>query len=162
MFQNCTWMQCRSICQFVGRSVNPYVFCTRAVLLWVGGKQSSERLVDMQLWTFRGVLWECVIKYLLLFSFNLIQTSFRYLINYLRNPNVNMLGVCRHISKRKNEKLGIKMTAINSLTQLRSKQTNVEHCTRHIRTNMSILRRKQYLFTIRPLRASNYRLSALI
>jgi hypothetical protein len=61
-------MQCLSICQFVGRSVNPHLFCTRAVLLWRGGgggKQSSGRLVDRKLCTLRGVLWECVVKCLL-------------------------------------------------------------------------------------------------
>jgi hypothetical protein len=34
---------------------------------------------------------------LLLFCFNMLTTSFRYRINYLRNPNLNMVGVCRHI-----------------------------------------------------------------
>jgi hypothetical protein len=55
----------------------------------------------LQLPTFRSdIIWimsnEII---LLLLSFNLITTSFRYHINYFRNLNLNMVGVCRHISK---------------------------------------------------------------
>jgi hypothetical protein len=53
----------------------------------------------LQLQTFRfDIIWIISNEIIRLFSFNLITTSFRYRINYLRNPNLNMVGVCRHIS----------------------------------------------------------------
>jgi hypothetical protein len=55
----------------------------------------------LQLQTFRfDIIWiisnEII---LLLLTFNLIPTSFRYCINYWRNPTLTMVGVFRHISK---------------------------------------------------------------
>jgi hypothetical protein len=55
----------------------------------------------LQLQTFRSdIIWIISNAIILLsFSFNLITTSFRYRINYLINPNLNMVRVCRHILK---------------------------------------------------------------
>jgi hypothetical protein len=54
------------------------------------------------------------------------------------------------------------MTAINNLIQVRRIHNNAENSSRHIRTNMSSLCRKQYVFTMRPMRTSNNSISVLI
>jgi hypothetical protein len=52
-------MQCLSICQFVGRSVNPYFFCTRPVLL--GGGKECHILLIWRTWTW--LLEHSIIQY---------------------------------------------------------------------------------------------------
>jgi hypothetical protein len=94
--------------------------------------------VHLQLQTFRSdIIWIMSNEIImLLFSFYLIPTSFRYLINYLRNQNLNMVGgaaVVNFAQKRKTlsncylaikfHKCGIKMTTINILIHVRSIHT---------------------------------------
>jgi hypothetical protein len=49
-FTQVSWMQYLAICQFVGRSVNPFFFCTRAIIRTFSGQEVvnfSRYLVEM-------------------------------------------------------------------------------------------------------------------